>query len=1047
MKFKFTIMRNFLVPMILLILTVNINAQSRLAQTLDHLSSNKEKYGFSEDQVKDWVVSDHYTTQHNGVEHIYLQQTISGIPIDLRISNVNVKANGEILNVNNKFVNVSNATYATSPTISAKQALENALADLEVPFNQFPRTLTTDNDLVQTTTFAALPKSKDDIKAQLRYYYNGKKGVALTWKLMIETQHDDFNYWYVHVNATNGEIIHKKDMVVRCQFGHKHHEHTDECTEDHHPKKPSNLPFYMYKPQTCTVSNSANFFAPDSYEAYPLGVESPNQGGRVTLVDPADPVASPFGWHDTDGVAGAEYTITRGNNVYAYEDQNDANAPGQSPDGGASLDFIFTQDLSQDPSTNGSVENLWSSITNLFVWNNYIHDVWFHYGFDEASGNFQRTNYSGQGIGFDAVNAECQDGGGTSNANFFTPADGGNGRMQMYMWDDSPWFKDGSLDNGIVTHEYGHGISNRLTGGPAADGCLGNAEQGGEGWSDYFTLAMTHEAGDDRNTARGIGIYANGSHIRQYMYSTDMSVNPHTYDGIKIAAIPHGVGSVLTVMLWELYWDLVDIYGYDPDLYNGTGGNNICNQLVIDGMKMQPCSPGFTDVRDAIIMADEVNYGGANYCTIWKAFARRGLGASAIQGSSSSVDDGEEAFDIPSDIDGVKITKTSDVIISNPGDTITYTVTYSTRCTDKSDVIISDDLPDDVTYVDGSASDGGTHNNGVLTWPTVATLTAEMDFSYTYKVVVNDDVEFNYQNLFNDDMESGDENWTVTNTTNLSNWQRIYFQQSFVWHAEELEADVFGEVTENQYLTMGPILLNGVADFSFRHKYDTEVNWDGGRVELSIDNGLSWIDFGPYFTENGYNDYIQNEPSEEAFSGNSFSFIVSKADLSAFCGQNALIRFNFYYDPLEDGRGWHVDDVCINTSNGIINLAMAEAGGIVNTATNCVQVEGQIPSDHQCFDTNIPTVNLAESTTDIKVHPNPSHGESLFLTIHSDKVIGDIDFSIFNAAGQLVFEARKTILDQETTFELIDRKLPTGMYTVHIKGDEFKSIEKFIVLQ
>ncbi len=31
---------------------------------------------------------------------------------------------------------------------------------------------------------------------------------------------------------------------------------------------------------------------------------------------------------------------------------------------------------------------------------------------------------------------------------------------------------DGDLDNHVIVHEYGHGISNRLTGGPSNVGCL-----------------------------------------------------------------------------------------------------------------------------------------------------------------------------------------------------------------------------------------------------------------------------------------------------------------------------------------------------------------------------------------------------------------------------------------------------------------------------------------------------------------------------------------------------------------------------------------------
>lgn len=212
--------------------------------------------------------------------------------------------------------------------------------------------------------------------------------------------------------------------------------------------------------------------------------------------------------------------------------------------------------------------------------------------------------------------------------------------------------RDGDLDNVIVAHEYGHGVSNRLTGGRLQAGCLQNQEQMGEGWSDYLGFVLTMKPGDTRNDPRGTGTYALGQGIsgiglRAKAYSSDFAVNDFTYDDIKTQSVPHGVGSVWATMLWDLTWDLIDVYGFDADLYNGTGGNNVALQLVLDGMKLQPCSPGFVDGRDAILEADQIAYGGANRCLIWRAFAKRGLGESASQGSSGSRSDGTEAFDVP----------------------------------------------------------------------------------------------------------------------------------------------------------------------------------------------------------------------------------------------------------------------------------------------------------------------------------------------------------------------------------------------------------------
>jgi hypothetical protein len=93
--------------------------------------------------------------------------------------------------------------------------------------------------------------------------------------------------------------------------------------------------------------------------------------------------------------------------------------------------------------------------------------------------------------------------------------------MQMYLWNLTNPDRDGDFDNGIVIHEYGHGISIRLTGGPGTSSCLSNTEQGGEGWSDYFAVLMTMEASDAGTDRRGVGTYAlgeptNGDGIRNY---------------------------------------------------------------------------------------------------------------------------------------------------------------------------------------------------------------------------------------------------------------------------------------------------------------------------------------------------------------------------------------------------------------------------------------------------------------------------------------------------------------------------------------------------
>ncbi|MCC6817196.1 MAG: M36 family metallopeptidase [Saprospiraceae bacterium] len=221
-----------------------------------------------------------------------------------------------------------------------------------------------------------------------------------------------------------------------------------------------------------------------------------------------------------------------------------------------------------------------------------------------------------------------------------------------------PQLVDGDFDGAIISHEYGHGLSIRLTGGPNNNLCLTNEEQGGEGWSDFLGLMMTIKPGDFPYTLRSIGTWPSGqmidgTGIRPTQYTVDMSINPSTYssikDRIKISQ-PHGVGYVWCSMLWDLNWALIQQFGYESDLYNSnsTAGNIKAMHLIISGLKLQKCNPGFVNARDAILKADSILYNAANACLIWNVFARRGLGKSADQGSEYLRDDGTQAFDLPS---------------------------------------------------------------------------------------------------------------------------------------------------------------------------------------------------------------------------------------------------------------------------------------------------------------------------------------------------------------------------------------------------------------
>lgn len=234
--------------------------------------------------------------------------------------------------------------------------------------------------------------------------------------------------------------------------------------------------------------------------------------------------------------------------------------------------------------------------------------------------------------------------------------------------------RDGSFDNGIVIHEYGHGISNRNTGNGYS--CLSSSnskEQMGEGWSDFFALMLTNRPGDNASVPRGIGTYAitediTGLGIRPAQYSPDFGINNYAYgdtNGMEYTntsgqLVPnvHSIGFVWASMLWDLHWKYAEKYGYSSDVMaNTTNGSTRVLQLVTDALKLQECSPTFVSGRDAILAADLATTGGADKCMIWDVFARRGLGVNASAGLKTNINDQVESFEVPAEC----VLATSDV--------------------------------------------------------------------------------------------------------------------------------------------------------------------------------------------------------------------------------------------------------------------------------------------------------------------------------------------------------------------------------------------------
>jgi hypothetical protein len=263
---------------------------------------------------------------------------------------------------------------------------------------------------------------------------------------------------------------------------------------------------------------------------------------------------------------------------------------------------------------------------------------------------------------------------------------------------------------------------------------LSNSQQPGEGLSDWWSLAYTAEVGDAGTDARGIGTYlfgqpANGPGIRPQPYSTNPAVNTWTYESIAGMSIPHGVGAVWAQAAWEVYWALVDEYGFSADFYDAAGGagNQRMMLYVNEGLKNTACSPTFIDVRDGIIQAVMDNYGGDDLCTVWDAFAAFGLGTDASTPGSGSTT-ATNGFDtplecqctVPDPATNLTATANGDNQIdlswtASPTSDVTYNVYRSfDGCPQTAPMLIASGISG-TTYSDLTVSGGTTYSYAVTT--------------------------------------------------------------------------------------------------------------------------------------------------------------------------------------------------------------------------------------------------------------------------------------------------------------------------------------------
>jgi len=654
--------------------------------------------------------------------------------------------------------------------------------------------------------------------------------------------------------------------------------------------------------------------------------------------------------------------------------------------------------------------------------------------------------------------------------------------------------RDGDFDNGVIAHEYGHGISTRLS--IRADGGLGTLsgdEQGGEGWSDFWGLYTTLRQNDLAPATaahpngvlptRGIGNYVTYKNptdkgIRPKPYSTDTAVNGYTYagsaNGLGIGnpeiTVPHGVGFIWCSMLYDVFQEFVDVYGFNDDIFESglnidlsdaahSGGNNIFNRLVLEGLKIQPASGSFADQRDAILAADallfpsETRCGGSkHFKMIWEGFAKRGLGFQEDGNyGSNAIGDERDSFGIPPACGGATppaLTVAYSVPYLIPaGGSLQYDITVSVSEGTATDLELVAKIPTGSNMTFEAATDDISPNaSNELIW-TVGDVLAGSSIVKTVTMNTDETVFTSINTLFDMESENGEgsassgaavfagsagDQWAL-NTAATYRGSQAWFVKDPDNLSEQMLTFTLAAVTE------------AAEEMVFFHRYATEQGFDGGVVEYSS-NGNTWnkIDDAD-FTKNGYNDTVpagnNTQITGEAFGGNSSGYIQSIANLPA--GVSA-VRFRFAADVGTGSTGWWIDDLMVgNVPTYAFSDAVATSTLPVQTSPEGNTITASAMATSLIVDGSTLANEAIEDVLDFQVSliPNPAHGN--VRIVWSDQLKQPYTVQMVTLNGQVlnVWKVKASAADFDIPLEAYSQ----GFYLLKIQRNDTVTYKKLII--
>jgi hypothetical protein len=550
--------------------------------------------------------------------------------------------------------------------------------------------------------------------------------------------------------------------------------------------------------------------------------------------------------------------------------------------------------------------------------------------------------------------------------------------------------RDGTIDNAIVAHEWGHYLHRRLVTFSAVQ-----QRSQSEGWGDFTALHMLLNENDDLNGTFSASVYAGAAGgntpyfgIRRFPYSVDFTKNALTFRHISAGvALPtgmpigpagpdnfevHNAGEIWAQMMFDAYVNLVkDSTGGSSPRYTFDQAKRKMADYVVAGMEAAPTEPTYTEQRDGILAAAAAAEP-LDFTQMAQGFATRGAGTCAKSpdrfstdlvgvvedfGSkaepsflSVEVDDSVFSCDTDGVLDNGEVGKVR-VKIRNLGWTPLAGAT----------AMISSANPD-VSFPSGTTA----------TFPSASPLAfveAEIEIALAESVTqmqgLDLQVEISAPNACTatlnetvpltrihydevpassatETFESKTVAWTSSGASGASDaWTRVRPLPTATNHLIHGDAaPTIGDVRlTSPALTVG----NGNLSLTFKHRHqfeqDATSNWDGAVLEVSENGGQTWNDISQYGNP-GYGGLVGDPASDNPLLGRDGYVGKNTAwpnmdtvniDLgNGLAGKTIQIRFRIGTDEVVGAEGWDIDDIAFVGLAGTPFSSIIDDQGVCN---------------------------------------------------------------------------------------------------------------------